>query len=737
MMTDNTVVPFAQPDINAMTAQLEHQFDGFLDGAHNGMIELAWTNAEDGKLRHAEMFHTDDLDKIAQRAFEINSIPGQNVYVGAALRKPGTFPGGRAEDEDYYCTTAFYVDLDDEGAADGVTGKYRGCKPTLAVVTGRQPYKRVQLWWRLETPERDPELHRAQCLALAIELGGDRTVVNPSRVMRLGGSIAWPRKAGRVIEKTEVISFADGRPLVMMPGQLGKAFPPMYAVPAQLPATAIQDGRSPLTGKVNAAAMIARIQSGAGQWHNNVRDLVAHWVMRGLSDAEIINQAAGLTLSGYTVQQTVDEMTVALRGARTKWNKPNVETEFDPETGEIIQEAGDPIVPRPLSLEALANIAPREWLYGVKLIRCFTTLMVSPGGIGKTSFAIASAIACVSGQAILGDKPHKALNTWLYNLEDPEEEVDRRVKAALVHFGMQAQAEICARLHRTSGRDRRLIIAKKIGHDEYVAQPDVERLIEALQKAKIDVLIVDPFVMTHQVPENANEAVEFVVRQFNYIAHKARCAILLIHHTRKGAVAGDADSSRGGGSIVGAARAVFTLASMNEQDAQTLGATEEERRFLIRLDDAKANLAPRAGRAQWFKLIGVNLDNGTAEYPNGDNVQVCTAWTPPDPAEGMTVPLANEILDAIKAGITSIDGSSEPFSASQRARERWAGVAVMEVLQRYGIEKGEAQAAAILKNWMNADPPVLAEEKYYSEKQRKERFGLVVRENNRPGAHHE
>jgi hypothetical protein len=336
MMTDNTVVPFAQPDIAAMAVQLEHQFGGFLDGAHNGLIELAWTNADDGKLRHAEMFHTDDLDKIAQRAFEINSIPGQNVYIGAALRKPGTFPGGRAEDEDYFATTASYVDLDDEGAADAVTGKYRGCKPTLAVVTGRQPYKRVQLWWRLETPERDPDAHRAQCLALAIELGGDRTVVNPSRVMRLGGSIAWPRKAGRVIEKTEVICFSDGRPLVMMPGQLAKAFPPMYAAPAQPPATAIQDGRSPITGKVNAAAMIARIQSGSGQWHNNVRDLVAHWVMRGLSDAEIINQAAGLTLSGYTVQQTVDEMTVALRGARTKWNRPNVETEFDPETGEVI-----------------------------------------------------------------------------------------------------------------------------------------------------------------------------------------------------------------------------------------------------------------------------------------------------------------------------------------------------------------------------------------------------------------
>jgi hypothetical protein len=444
-----------------------------------------------------------------------------------------------------------------------------------------------------------------------------------------------------------------------------------------------------------------------------------------------------LTLPGYTERQTIQEMSQAIRGARAKWAKPNLEAEFDAETGEVVAEAGDPIVPRPLSLTALDKIPPREWLYGVKLIRGFTTLIVSPGGIGKTSFAIASLVACASGQSLLGDKPHRALNTWLYNLEDPEEEVDRRMKAALVHYGMATSTEICARLHRTSGRDRRLIIAKKIGHDEYVAQPDVERLTEALITNSIDVLIVDPFVMTHQVPENANEAVEFVVRQFNQIAHKARCAILLIHHTRKGAVAGDAEGSRGGGSIVGAARAVFTLAPMSDQDAQTLGASEDERRFLIRLDDAKANLAPRAGRAQWFKLVGVNLDNGTPEYPNGDNVQVCTSWTPPDPAEGMTVQLANEILDAIKVGVIAIDGTSEPFSSSAKAKDRWAGIAIMEVLQRYGIEKNERQAAAILKNWINADPPVLAEEKYYSETQRKERFGLVVRETNRPGTRHD
>lgn len=332
MSDDTNVIPMAQPDQAAMGLHLNHLFDGFLDGAHDGLIELAWTDAQDGRLRHAEMFHTDDLDKIAERAGEINSTPGQNVYIGAALRKPSTFPGSRAEDEDYYCSTAYYADLDDEGAADLVKSKYRGCMPTMAVVTGRTPYTRVQLWWRLETPERDPDLHRAQCLALAIELGGDRTVVNPSRVMRLGGSIAWPRKAGRVIERTEVIPFKDGRPLMMMPGQLAKAYPPMQPMPS--PAQAAVN--SLLTGRLRPSALIAACLRG-DQWHNHMVKLVAHWIGRGWSDDEILSTAAGLTLPGYTVQQTAQEMTTAIKGARLKWAKPSVEQEFDAETGEVIK----------------------------------------------------------------------------------------------------------------------------------------------------------------------------------------------------------------------------------------------------------------------------------------------------------------------------------------------------------------------------------------------------------------
>ena len=101
------------PNAAAMRAHLEHLFGGYLDGFHDGLIELAWTDTRPDKngryaLRHAAMFGTDQIEELIEKAVQLNSQPMCNVYVGAALRKPGTFPGARASREDVLALTASY-----------------------------------------------------------------------------------------------------------------------------------------------------------------------------------------------------------------------------------------------------------------------------------------------------------------------------------------------------------------------------------------------------------------------------------------------------------------------------------------------------------------------------------------------------------------------------------------------------------------------------------------------------
>ena len=93
-----------------------------------------------------------------------------------------------ARTSDFYALTAFYVDIDDDRVI-AVSEQYEtlGCIPTAVVVTGRHPHPRAQVLWRLNAPVRDAEHCRRQNLAIAQTLGGDVSVVNPGRVLRLGG----------------------------------------------------------------------------------------------------------------------------------------------------------------------------------------------------------------------------------------------------------------------------------------------------------------------------------------------------------------------------------------------------------------------------------------------------------------------------------------------------------------------------------------------------------------------
>jgi len=135
-----------KPNAELMQEHLEHLFGGFLDGCHDGLIEIAWTDTTDRRLRHAQLFGTDQIDEAVACAVEKNAVQGQNIYVGAALRKKDTSGSHRAADTDILALTAYYTDIDDGTAAEGIADKFNGCPPTCIVVTGRHPHKRLQLW---------------------------------------------------------------------------------------------------------------------------------------------------------------------------------------------------------------------------------------------------------------------------------------------------------------------------------------------------------------------------------------------------------------------------------------------------------------------------------------------------------------------------------------------------------------------------------------------------------------
>src|SRR5580693_2693386 len=138
----------------------------------------------------------------------------------------------------------------------------------------------------------------------------------------------------------------------------------------------------------------------------------------------------------------------------------------------------------------------------------------------------------------------------------------------------------------------------------------LKALIEqAIEDHEIDVVSLDPFIKSHGLDENSNNAIDFVCTMAAKMAIDHNCAIDLPHHTNKQVSRGpgDADRSRGASAMKDAARLVFTLTPMTTQEAIQFGLEEADRRSLIRMDSGKLNIAPSSHEATWFRIVGVSL----------------------------------------------------------------------------------------------------------------------------------
>jgi hypothetical protein len=87
---------------------------------------------------------------------------------------------------------------------------------------------------------------------------------------------------------------------------------------------------------------------------------------------------------------------------------------------------------RAASLPDPATIPPRQWLYGTQLLRGFVSVLVAPGGTGKSAYAMAVATAIASGRPILGENIFARVNVAVLNLEEPLDELDRRLAAICI-----------------------------------------------------------------------------------------------------------------------------------------------------------------------------------------------------------------------------------------------------------------------------------------------------------------
>jgi hypothetical protein len=384
--------------------------------------------------------------------------------------------------------------------------------------------------------------------------------------------------------------------------------------------------------------------------------------------------------------------------------------------------ADDPIIVHDAGDIDVARIPPRGWLLGVTFCRNFISGLIAEGGAGKTAIRYVQYLAAAAGRSDLtGEHVHHRCRVLIVCLEDNLAEVQRRIGAAILHHRVSPE-DVKGWLLYCTPKGLKLLQTDTRGVRS-IGQLYTE-LKAIIGARRIDIVGIDPFVKSHGVEENDNNAIDQVCIMLANIADDFDCAVDIVSHARKGqAIPGDVERERGASSKKDAGRLLRTATNMTADEAKTFGVEERDRPTLIRVDDAKVNITPKSSDTMWFRLVSVPIGNTLdPRYPKGDSAQTVERWHPPDAWKGLSAEILNVILDEIDQGLPAGRLYSQHGAAVERAAWR--------VVTKH-IERNEAQAREIIKTWLKNG--VLKIVDYYDEAERKDRKGLRVEPSKRPG----
>lgn len=256
-----------------------------------------------------------------------------------------------------------------------------------------------------------------------------------------------------------------------------------------------------------------------------------------------------------------------------------------------------------------------------------------------------------SGKPLLGvpivGGPHRV---WLWNLEDPYDEMEKSIEAARQFWGLTPD-DLGDRLLMNVAADGDALRLATIGEAGFQMDKALFGWIAGeLMEGGIDYFHFDPFVSAHGLDENSNTEIDQLAKALSMLAHQTNTAIGLSHHTSKsGSVNVTTHSSRGAVSLTDACRSVITLNRMNDAEAEGYGIeSKEARRYFCTYQD-KGNRSAAADKVSWFQWKSVDLGNGR-DGKESDSVGAVAQWTPPDAFENVSVDHLRRVQAAIADG---------------------------------------------------------------------------------------
>ena len=148
----------------------------------------------------------DDGLEMALHFVEQTNRQGFNVYVTV---NPAVPSGPHVKDGDVIQIPFLFADADKRGVVGKVKSDFIH-RPDAHISTGTVPFERGHFYWQLEEPVQPTDFEQWKELMqnIAKRHGCDPQICNPSRIMRLGGTVSYPSKAKRARGyQTELTAF--------------------------------------------------------------------------------------------------------------------------------------------------------------------------------------------------------------------------------------------------------------------------------------------------------------------------------------------------------------------------------------------------------------------------------------------------------------------------------------------------------------------------------------------------
>ena len=270
--------------------------------------------------------------------------------------------------------------------------------------------------------------------------------------------------------------------------------------------------------------------------------LVASFVREGLSLEETIAKMDGVTLAGYTEQQTIAEITKAYGGAIRKgfYRGENALKEA--------KKAQNDDLPFLQWLYEISDTEPKFLIEGMIEQKSLALVFGRPAS-GKSFFAVDVAASVASGKPFQGLKVQKGDVVYI---------------AGEGVRGLKRRFLAWAKVHEVAPENVRVMLSRSAVNyrDENAIKKLEEELENALKRGLNPCLFVlDTLARNYgDGDENSNEHMGKFIRVVDSFNDKFGCATLIVHHS------GHSDSQRGRGasSLKGALDSEFLCAKKDD-----------------------------------------------------------------------------------------------------------------------------------------------------------------------------